>query len=73
VNTVDCFDKLRIPADHVSRAPTDTYYLTEDTILRTHTSVHQIPIIESGCNSFLCVGDVYRKDTVDKTHYPVFH
>lgn len=24
-------------------------------------------------NSFLCVGDVYRKDTVDRTHYPAFH
>jgi phenylalanyl-tRNA synthetase alpha subunit len=24
-------------------------------------------------NAFLCVGDVYRKDTVDRTHYPAFH
>ena len=24
-------------------------------------------------NAFICVGDVYRKDTVDKTHYPAFH
>jgi phenylalanyl-tRNA synthetase alpha chain len=40
VKTVDCFDALRIPADHVSRQPTDTYYLDQETILRTHTSVH---------------------------------
>ena len=40
VKTHDCFDILRIPADHVSRAPTDTYYLDEETLLRTHTSVH---------------------------------
>lgn len=26
-----------------------------------------------GNNAFLCVGDVYRKDTVDRTHYPAFH
>ena len=26
-----------------------------------------------GGNAFLCVGDVYRKDTVDRTHYPAFH
>ncbi len=29
--------------------------------------------MKQGHNSFLCLGDVYRKDTVDKTHYPVFH
>jgi phenylalanyl-tRNA synthetase alpha chain len=40
VKTQDCFDALRIPADHVSRGMSDTYYLEEDTILRTHTSVH---------------------------------
>jgi phenylalanyl-tRNA synthetase alpha chain len=73
VKTHDCFDALRIPADHVSRAPTDTYYLDEQTLLRTHTSVHQIPILKQGHRNFLCMGDVYRKDTVDKTHYPVFH
>ena len=73
VKTQDCFDALQIPKDHVSRKPTDTYYLDEDTILRTHTSVHQIPLMKQGHNSFLCLGDVYRKDTVDKTHYPVFH
>lgn len=73
VKAYDCFDVLRIPPDHVSRKPTDTYYLDEETILRTHTSVHQIPILKQGHSSFLCFGDVYRKDTVDKTHYPVFH
>jgi len=40
VKTHDCFDVLRIPKDHVSRRPTDTYYLDDETILRTHTSVH---------------------------------
>jgi len=73
VKTQDCFDALFIPPDHVSRRPTDTYYLDKDTILRTHTSVHQIPIMKQGHNAFLCMGDVYRKDTVDRTHYPVFH
>ena len=29
--------------------------------------------MKAGNKSFLCVGDVYRKDTVDKTHYPAFH
>ena len=74
VKPFDCFDQLNIPADHVSRKPTDTYYVNQDLCLRTHTSVHQIPILsEPSNNAFLCLGDVYRKDTVDRTHYPVFH
>jgi len=35
-----CFDDLFIPKDHVSRAPTDTFYNSADEVLRTHTSVH---------------------------------
>ena len=79
VTTDACFDKLFIPADHVSRAPTDTFYTDETHCLRPHTSVHQIPLMSGSAgdfgpnNAFLCVGDVYRKDTVDRTHYPAFH
>ena len=69
----DCFDALFIPKDHVSRQSTDTFYKAEDELLRTHTSVHQIPLMKDGNRAFLCVGDVYRKDTVDRTHYPAFH
>ena len=52
--------------------------MDESRCLRPHTSVHQIPLISGAAgfgqnNSFLCVGDVYRKDTVDRTHYPAFH
>lgn len=42
-------------------------------MLRAHTTSHTCDIIKSGLDSFLTVGDVYRRDTVDKTHYPVFH
>lgn len=78
VTTDACFDKLFIPKDHISRAPTDTFYTDREHCLRPHTSVHQIPIMETGGefggqNAFLVVGDVYRKDTVDRTHYPAFH
>ena len=73
VSPEDCFDALFIPKDHVSRRPTDTYYQSKDVCLRTHTSVHQIPIIKDNNNAFLVMGDVYRKDTVDRTHYPAFH
>ena len=40
VRCEDCFDKLYIPKDHVSRAPTDTFYTDREHCLRPHTSVH---------------------------------
>lgn len=42
-------------------------------MLRAHTTCHTPDLISSGLDRFLTVGDVYRRDTVDKTHYPVFH
>lgn len=73
VSTVDCFDKLRIPADHPARRPSDTYYLTPAVCLRTHTTVHEIEMLQRGHDKFLVCGDVYRKDSIDQYHYPVFH
>lgn len=73
VNTHHNFDSLLIPGDHVSRAPSDTYYLNEDTVLRTHTSAHQAELLRQGQRAFLVTGDVYRRDEIDRSHYPVFH
>lgn len=73
VDTKKCFDDVLVPKDHVSRQPSDTYYFDENTVLRPHTSAHQIEMIKGGNNAFLVLGDVYRRDTVDKTHYPAFH
>ena len=42
-------------------------------VLRTHTSAHQSTLLASGRDAFLCSGDVYRRDEVDRSHYPVFH
>lgn len=67
------FDDLLIPEDHPSRAETDTFYKDAKTVLRTHTSAHQIELINGGHLHFLTFGDCYRKDTVDSSHYPVFH
>ncbi|KAH8873198.1 putative phenylalanine--tRNA ligase, mitochondrial [Schistosoma japonicum] len=67
------FDSLLIPPDHPSRLRTDTYYLNETTVLRSHTSAHQLDLLSSGLNAFLVVGDVYRRDDIDSLHYPVFH
>ncbi|KAL3319327.1 Phenylalanyl-tRNA synthetase [Cichlidogyrus casuarinus] len=67
------FDSLLVPQDHVSRLPKDTYYINEHTLLRSHTSAHQNELLASGLNAFLVAGDVYRRDDIDRTHYPAFH
>lgn len=67
------FDDLLVPKDHVSRKRSDTYYITEDILLRTHTSCHQKENIEAGRNAFITISDVYRRDEIDATHYPCFH
>lgn len=67
------FDEVLVPADHVSRSPNDTYYVNSETVLRCHTSAHQAETLRKGETSFLVTGDVYRRDSIDSTHYPVFH
>ncbi len=71
------FDRLRVPKDHPSRRPTDTYYKDETTCLRTHMTCYLYPLgkSESGVSKlkYITCGDVYRKDAIDATHYPVFH
>lgn len=73
VTTKANFDDVLVPADHVSRSMNDTYYVDANTVLRCHTSAHQAEMLRKGETRFLVTGDVYRRDTVDSTHYPVFH
>lgn len=73
VSVENNFDKLLIPKNHVARSPSDTYYVNENEVLRTHTSAHQNDLLNDKYTSFLVTGDVYRKDEVDARHYPVFH
>ena len=63
---------MLIEKDHPSRSKSDTYYLTEDLLLRTHTSAHENQNI-SKYDAYCMFGDVYRRDSIDSTHYPVFH
>eukprot|EP01135_Chromosphaera_perkinsii_P006925 Nk52_evm13s628 gene=Nk52_evmTU13s628 len=67
------FDSLLTPKDHVTRSKNDTYYLSPERVLRTHTSAHQRDLIAQDHQAFLVAGDVYRRDEIDKSHYPVFH
>ena len=73
VTVEDNFDKLLIKKDHPARSKSDTYYVNEQILLRTHTTAHQNELLAQGQTSFIVIGDVYRKDEIDKSHYPVFH
>ena len=74
VSKYENFDVLGFPEDHVGRSKTDTYYVNSDTLLRTHTSAHESECYKN-CPTpgYLISADVYRRDTIDRTHYPAFH
>lgn len=69
------FEALNTPADHPARDEQDTFYITENILLRTQTSPVQVRIMESRKPplKIIAPGRVYRADTVDATHSPVFH
>ena len=76
VETVEYnFDKLAFPPWHPARSPRDTYFLDADTVLRTETSASQIHAMEERKPPIymVSIGRVYRRDTPDATHYPIFH
>ncbi len=83
VSTKDNFDLLNSPADHPSRKETDTYYVSPEYVLRTHTTTMwsfylkteeaKKKLEESGEVGLLAHGKVYRKDEIDRNHFPVFH
>jgi len=69
------FEALNIPADHPARADWDTFYITDSTLLRPHTSPVQIRVMEQNAPPvrIICPGRCYRRDAQDATHSPVFH
>ena len=69
------FSALNIPKDHPARDMQDTFYLDENLLLRTHTSPVQIRHLEKEPPPVRIVapGRVYRRDSIDATHSPVFH
>lgn len=69
------FDALNSPKNHPSRDLTDTFYITEDLLLRTHTSPVQIRAMkELGAPiKMVSAGRTFRFDSVDDTHSPMFH
>jgi phenylalanyl-tRNA synthetase alpha chain len=68
------FEALNIPKDHPARDMQDTFYISDRTVLRTHTSPMQVRTMERQKPpvSVIAPGKVYRRDS-DITHTPMFH
>src|SRR5699024_4424804 len=69
-----CFTRLNVPKDHPARDMQDTFYLTDELLLRTQTSTGQIRTMdaEKPPIKVLVPGRVFRSDS-DATHSPMFH
>jgi phenylalanyl-tRNA synthetase alpha chain len=68
------FEALNIPKDHPAREMQDTFYISEDVVLRTHTSPIQVRVMEKRKPPIRIIapGRTYRCDS-DVTHTPMFH
>ncbi|MBD8068915.1 phenylalanine--tRNA ligase subunit alpha [Bacillus sp. PS06] len=66
------FEALNLPKGHPARDMQDSFYITEETLLRTHTSPVQARTMEQhkgkGPVKIICPGKVYRRDNDDATH-----
>jgi len=77
------FDLFNMPEGHPARSPSDTYYVDENNVLRTHDTVFwyyylNLPEIKRRIANketlgAICYGKVYRKDEIDARHMNVFH
>lgn len=70
------FEALNVPADHPARDMQDSFYISEELLLRTHTSPGQVRTMEKKSPTLpvkiIIPGRVYRRDD-DATHSPMFH
>ncbi|MDI6618700.1 MAG: phenylalanine--tRNA ligase subunit alpha [Clostridiales bacterium] len=68
------FEAMNIPKNHPARDVQDTFYINEDVVLRTHTSPVQARYMEKHKPPIRIIvpGRVYRSDTPDASHSPVF-
>ena len=69
------FQALNIPENHPARDTQDTFYITDNVLLRSQTSPVQVHVMENQRPPIriLSPGRVYRSDSVDATHSPLFH
>lgn len=83
VSTHVLFDLFNMPPEHPARSKSDTYYVDEEHVLRTHDTVFwyyylnhpeiKKRIANKETLGVICYGKVYRKDEIDNKHMNVFH
>ncbi|MEK9171955.1 MAG: hypothetical protein AAB782_01830 [Patescibacteria group bacterium] len=83
ISTEILFDLFNMPQGHPARSKSDTYYVKDNYVLRTHDTVFWYyylnhPSIKEKIKKgkslgVICYGKVYRKDEIDRTHMNVFH
>ena len=83
ISTHILFDLFNMPAGHPARGKSDTYYVDEEHVLRTHDTVFwyyylnhpdiKERIARKETLGVICYGKVYRKDEIDRRHMNVFH
>ena len=71
------FEALNLPKDHPARDMQDSFYITEDILLRTQTSPVQARTMQKNTGNapirMIAPGRVYRRDDFDASHSPAFH
>ena len=69
------FEALYLPPDHPARDTQDTFYITDNILLRTQTSSVQVHVMEQQKPPIRVIspGRVFRSDAIDATHSPLFH
>ena len=69
------FEALNLPPDHPARDTQDTFYITDNILLRTQTSSVQVHVMEQQKPPIRVIspGRVFRSDAIDATHSPLFH
>ena len=69
------FEALNIPDSHPARDPSDNFFTSPTTLLRSQTSTVQIRVMERQPPPVrvIAIGKVYRPDETDETHSPMFH
>lgn len=69
------FELMNLPKNHPARDAQDTFYISDNVLLRTHTSPVQARIMTTRKPPIriVCPGRVYRADEADASHSPVFH
>ncbi len=83
ISTEILFDLFDFAPDHVARSKSDTYYVDDHNVLRTHDTVMwhyylqsdeiKNKITKGETLGVLCYGKVYRKDEIDRKHMNIFH